>query len=144
MGGFARPMPMIATAFTLGGLSSLGLPGTSGFVAEILTFLGAWQSAARWWLLPAVAGTFLTAVYILRATKRIFWGPYGAGADDHGPGGGPGGSPAPGLIDAQGPERISLVFLSAVLLLFGVAPVLALSRVGPATVALLDRLGIVR
>ncbi len=74
MGGFGRWMPGIAAAFTLGGLSSLGLPGLSGFVAEILTFLGAWRSAHRWWLFPAVAGTFLTAVYILRVAKRIFWG----------------------------------------------------------------------
>src|SRR5258707_13808874 len=53
MGGFGRFMPGIATAFTIGGLSSLGLPGTSGFVAEILTFMGALRSAVRWVLLPA-------------------------------------------------------------------------------------------
>jgi NADH-quinone oxidoreductase subunit M len=144
MGGFGRPMPMVAAAFTLGGLSSLGLPGTSGFVAEILTFLGAWQSPWRWWLVPAVAGTFFTAVYVLRAAKRIFWGPYGESPADHGPGRHAGPAAAPGLADAQGPERVSLVFLSAVILLFGVVPALALSRVGPATVALLDRLGVVR
>jgi NADH-quinone oxidoreductase subunit M len=144
MGGYGQPMPMIAAAFTLGGLSSLGLPGTAGFVAEVLTFLGAWQSAARWWLIPAVLGTFLTAVYVLRVAKRIFWGPYGALAADHGAGPGHGAAGEPGLPDAEGPERVSLVFLSAVLLLFGVVPALALSRVGPATVALLDRLGVVR
>src|SRR5439155_25829599 len=75
MGGFGRVMPGIATAFTVGGLSSIGLPGTSGFVAEILTFMGAWRSEFRWWLVPAVVGTFLTAVYILRVAKQIFWGP---------------------------------------------------------------------
>ena len=47
-------MPGIATAFTIGGLSSLGLPATAGFVAEFLTFLGAWSSDYRWWLFPAV------------------------------------------------------------------------------------------
>src|SRR6185503_3939032 len=74
MGGFGRSMPGIATAFTVAGLSSLGLPATAGFVAELLTFLGAWQSARSWWLFPAVAGTFLTAIYVLRVTKQIFWG----------------------------------------------------------------------
>ena len=44
MGGFGAMMPGIATAFTIGGLSSLGLPATAGFVAEFLTFLGAWSS----------------------------------------------------------------------------------------------------
>ncbi|MGH2625673.1 MAG: complex I subunit 4 family protein, partial [Anaerolineales bacterium] len=79
MGGFGRRMPGIAACFTLGGLSSLGLPGLAGFIAEILTFLGAWQSAFRWWLFPAVLGTLLTAIYVLRVAKRIFWGPLAPG-----------------------------------------------------------------
>src|SRR6185436_4676805 len=54
MGGFATMMPGIAVAFTIGGLSSLGLPATSGFVAEFMTFIGAWTSAHPWWLFPAV------------------------------------------------------------------------------------------
>src|ERR1043166_983514 len=72
MGGFARFMPGIATAFTLGGLSSLGLPATAGFVAELLTFMGAWRSDHGWWLVPAVIGTLLTAVYVLRGARHIF------------------------------------------------------------------------
>jgi len=48
MGGFGPMMPGIATAFTIGGLSSLGLPATAGFIAEFLTFLGAWQSVHPW------------------------------------------------------------------------------------------------
>ena len=129
MGGFGRRMPGVAAAFTLGALSSLGLPGTSGFVAEILTFLGAWQSAYRWWLFPAVAGTFITAVYVLRVAKRIFWGPLAGAEYEH-------------LEDARGPEWMSLVFLSAILILFGLFPALALGPVDRATVALLDRLGV--
>ena len=129
MGGFGARMPGIAAVFTLGALSSLGLPGLAGFVAEILTFLGAWQSAFRWWLFPGVAGTFLTAVYVLRVSKRIFWGPPAAGDYEH-------------LGDARGPEWVSLVFLSAVLILFGLVPALALGPVDRATVALLDRLGV--
>ena len=76
MGGFGRMMPGIATAFTIGGLSSLGLPATAGFVAEFLTFLGAWQLARiRGGSFPAVLGAFLTSIYVLRVTKQIFWGP---------------------------------------------------------------------
>jgi NADH-quinone oxidoreductase subunit M len=126
MGGFGRAMPGIATAFTVGGLSSLGLPGTAGFVAEILTFMGAWRSEMRWWLLPAVAGTFLTAVYVLRVTKQIFWGP-----------------PSPHfhhLEDARGPEWVALVLLVGVLVVFGLAPALALAPVDTATVPLLSRI----
>src|SRR5438445_37996 len=58
MGGFGQMMPGIATAFTVAGLSSLGLPATAGFVAEFMTFLGAWQSTHPWWLFPAVIGAF--------------------------------------------------------------------------------------
>jgi NADH-quinone oxidoreductase subunit M len=129
MGGFGQKMPGIAAAFTLGSLSSLGLPGLAGFVAEILTFLGAWQSASRWWLFPAVAGTFLTAVYVLRVAKRIFWGPLIEPEYAH-------------LGDAEGPEWVSLILLSAVIILFGLVPGLALGPVDRATVALLDRLGV--
>ena len=126
MGGFGRAMPGIATAFTIGGLSSLGLPATSGFVAEVLTFMGAWRSDHPWWLVPAVAGTFLTAVYVLRVTKQIFWGP-----------------PSPHfahLTDARGPEWVALCLLVAVLILFGMAPGLALAPVDSATVPLLARM----
>ncbi len=129
MSGFGRRMPGIAAAFTIGGLSSLGLPGMSGFIAEILTFFGAWRSDFRWWLFPAVAGTFLTAIYILRVAKQIFWGPLDEGEYSH-------------LPDAEGPEWVSLVVLSGILILFGVLPFLAITPVDSATVALLDRLGV--
>jgi NADH-quinone oxidoreductase subunit M len=126
MGGFGRIMPGIATAFTIGGLSSLGLPATAGFVAELLTFMGAWRSEHPWWLFPAIAGTFLTAIYVLRVTKQIFWGP-----------------PSPHfthLEDARGPEWVALVVLVAVLVVFGMVPGLAIAPVDTATVPLLTRI----
>jgi NADH-quinone oxidoreductase subunit M len=126
MGGFGRAMPGIATAFTIGGLSSLGLPATAGFVAELLTFLGAWRSAHPWWLFPAVAGTFLTAVYVLRVTKQIFWGPPSPHFDH--------------LVDARGPEWVALWLLVTALVVFGMVPGLAIGPVDTATVPLLGRI----
>src|SRR5437879_6558817 len=126
MGGFGTMMPGIATAFTVGGLSSLGLPATAGFVAELLTFLGAWRSAHAWWLFPAVAGTFLTAVYVLRVAKQIFWGPASGRFHD--------------LGDARGPEWVALVVLVAVLVLFGMVPGLSIGPIATATVPLLARI----
>ncbi|MBI1734280.1 MAG: NADH-quinone oxidoreductase subunit M [Candidatus Rokubacteria bacterium] len=126
MGGFGAVMPGIATAFTIGSLSSLGLPATSGFVAELLTFLGAWRSEHPWWLFPAVAGTFLTAVYVLRVAKQIFWGP-----------------PSPHfehLEDARGPEWVAIVCLVVVIVFFGMVPGIAIGLVDTATVPLLSRL----
>ena len=65
----------IATAFTIAGLSSLGLPATAGFVAEFLTFLGAWSSDYPWWLFPGVIGAFLTSIYVLRVAQADLLGP---------------------------------------------------------------------
>ncbi len=130
MGGFGRMMPGIATAFTVGSLSSLGLPATAGFVAEFLTLLGAWQSRHPWWLFPGVLGAFLTAIYVLRVAKQIFWGPQATDPHFH------------DLPDAQGPEWAALVILVFVLVLFGVAPGIAIGPVGTATIPLLARLGV--
>jgi NADH-quinone oxidoreductase subunit M len=126
MGGFGRVMPGIATAFTVGGLSSLGLPATAGFVAEVLTFMGAWRSDHRWWLWPAVLGTLLTAVYVLRVVRQIFWGPPSPHFHD--------------LVDARGPEWVAIVVLVFTLVLFGTIPGLALVAVDTATVPLLARI----
>jgi NADH-quinone oxidoreductase subunit M len=128
MGGFGSMMPGIATAFTIAGLSSLGLPATAGFVAEFLTFLGAWGSAYQWWLFPAVIGAFLTSIYVLRVARQIFWGP--KSADPH----------FQNLPDARGPEWAALGILVFVLVLFGVAPGLAIGPVGTSTIVLLERL----
>ena len=128
MGGFGVMMPGIATAFTIGGLSSLGLPATAGFVAEFLTFLGAWSSDHRWWLFPGVIGAFLTSIYVLRVARQIFWGP--KSEDPH----------FAHLPDAVGTEWAALGILVFVLVLFGVAPGIAIAPVDTATVPLLMRL----
>jgi NADH-quinone oxidoreductase subunit M len=131
MAGFGRMMPGIATAFTIGGLSSLGLPATAGFVAEFLSFVGAWQSRHPWWLFPGVLGAFLTAIYVLRVAKQIFWGPPSPDPHFH------------DLPDALGPEWAALVILIACLVLFGVAPGIALGPIDTATLPILNRLGMV-
>jgi NADH-quinone oxidoreductase subunit M len=128
MGGFGTMMPGIATAFTIGGLSSLGLPATAGFVAEFLTFLGAWGSAYSWWLFPAVIGAFLTSVYVLRVAGQIFWGP--KSTDPH----------FQHLPDAQGTEWVALGILVFVLVLFGVVPSIAIGPIDTATGPLLERI----
>ena len=90
-------MPGMATFFVIAGLSSLGLPGLAGFVAEFLVFLGAWVSAHPWWLFPGVFGAFITAVYVLRAVKMIFLGPPNPKYAE--------------LPDARGMEWVTLVVL---------------------------------
>ncbi|HXG31153.1 MAG TPA: NADH-quinone oxidoreductase subunit M [Thermodesulfobacteriota bacterium] len=123
MGGFARGMPGIATFFAIGGLTSLGLPGLSGFVAELLVFLGAWRSPHFWWLIPAVFGAFITAVYVLRVLKWIFFGP------EEG---------IKGIKDATGVEWIALTVLSAILIVVGLYPRLLLDLIDTSVVGLLE------
>jgi len=132
MGGFATMMPGISTAFAIGGFSSLGLPATAGFVAEFLTFVGAWQSAHSWWLLPGVIGAFLTSLYVLRVVRQIF---YGAKSED---------PHFQNLPDSQGAEWVGLGFPVWMLGLFGLLPSLMVGPIDTSTVPLLVRMGVMR
>ena len=74
LGGLAGRMPVIATVFLIAGLASLGLPGLSGFVAEVLVFLGSFE-AFPWPTVLAVCGIVLAAGYILWMIERVMFGP---------------------------------------------------------------------
>jgi NADH-quinone oxidoreductase subunit M len=69
----ARELPFAAIAFVVGGLASMGLPGFSGFVAEVQVFIGAWE---RFPLLAVVAGAgiVLAVWYTFRAMHAAFYG----------------------------------------------------------------------
>jgi NADH-quinone oxidoreductase subunit M len=73
LGGLAGRMPVVAVAMLIAGLASLGLPGLSGFVSELLVFLGAFQAYA-WPTVLAVLGIVLAAGYILWMMERTFFG----------------------------------------------------------------------
>ena len=79
LGGLARQMPVIVVVFSIAGLASLGLPGTSGFAAEFITFVGSYSSTVvegiRVYTLLGVFGIVLTAGYILWMLQRVFYGP---------------------------------------------------------------------
>ena len=121
MGGFAKVMPAVAVFFTLACLSSLGLPGLAGFVAEFLVFLGAWESGHPIWALAGILGAFITAIYVLRAVRAIFWG-QGPPERFH------------QLSDARGTEWVALVSLGLGLLVFGFAPKLILDFIDVSSV----------
>ena len=126
MGGFGVRMPVIATCFTVAGLSSLGLPGTAGFVSEFLVFVGAFQGPRRWWAFPAILGAFVTAVYVLRAVRRIFWGE-GPSREFH------------DLRDANGTELGALLLLGSAIVVFGCWPRLVLDFIDRATIEYLPQ-----
>lgn len=125
MGGFAKAMPAIAVFFTIAALSSLGMPGLAGFVAELLVFLGAWEGPMAWWAIAGIVGAWITAVYVLRAARAIFWGP---GPPEH----------FRQLSDPKGVEWVALVVLTGCLILFGLAPRLILDDIDVATTDYLE------
>ncbi len=71
--GLAKRMGWTASIFVVAGLASLGLPGLSGFVAELLVFLGLFQTYPILGAL-GVIGAAITAVYMLRLLSTVFFG----------------------------------------------------------------------
>ena len=71
-GGIARVMPLFATIFTIVALSSIGLPGTNGFVAEFLVMVGSFRTYPMLTFVSAV-GVILAAAYLLWALQRIIY-----------------------------------------------------------------------
>ena len=105
--GLSKRMGITATFFVVAGLTSLGLPGLSGFVAEFLVFVGAFRT----YPVVGVLGIFaaaLTAVYILRLLGQVFFGPL----EDR----------WKSLTDASRLETLSMGSLAIVLVLVGVYP----------------------
>ena len=112
LGGLLKIMPFISTLFVIAGLCSLGLPGLSGFVAEITVFMGSWQHAGEMYHLATIlacASIVITAVYILRATGQAIMGPL---KDTH----------YDGPTDATWNERLAGILLTAGIVAIGIAP----------------------
>ncbi|MBI2840872.1 MAG: NADH-quinone oxidoreductase subunit M, partial [Acidobacteria bacterium] len=72
-GGLWKVMPLFSVFFLIVGLSSIGLPGTNGFVGEFLILMGTFKARALFGVL-AVPGVILSAVYMLWALQRILYG----------------------------------------------------------------------
>ena len=78
MGGLMKIMPFASVCYVIAGFASLGLPGLSGFVAEMTVFVGAFEHAdmfRRVLTIVAATSIVVTAVYILRTVGKILYGP---------------------------------------------------------------------
>ena len=73
-GGISAKMPIFATIFLIITFSSVGLPGTNGFVGEFLILMGAFESNLRWFAVFATTGVILAAVYMLWMFQRVMMG----------------------------------------------------------------------
>jgi NADH-quinone oxidoreductase subunit M len=123
LGGLLKVMPFISTVFVIAGLCSLGLPGFSGFVAEVTVFMGSWQNPDGWYRLATVlacASIVVTAVYILRAIGQTVMGPLAE-------------AEFATISDANWTERLASAILVFGIVLIGVAPFLLTKLVTPGT-----------
>ena len=78
MGGLMKIMPFLAVCYVIAGFASLGLPGLSGFVAEMTIFVGSFEHADmfhRVFTIVACCSIVITAVYILRVVGKLLLGP---------------------------------------------------------------------
>jgi len=107
-GGLVNRMPMYALAFMVFTLANVGLPGTSGFVGEFLTLVGAFQ-VNTWVALLATTGVSLSAGYALWLYRRIIFGVLEKENLKH-------------LLDLSRREMALLVPLLVLVILFGVYP----------------------
>ncbi len=124
--GLAKRMGTTATLFAIAGLASLGLPGLSGFVAELLVFIGAFRT----YPIVGVLGVFaaaLTAVYILRLMAKVFFGPISDRWQ--------------GLTDVSRTETASALLLVAFIVAIGVWPFPWIELIDPSVGSLLGRMG---
>ena len=129
LGGLLKVTPFISTVFVIAGLCSLGLPGLSGFVAEMTVFMGAWQNPDKWYRLATVlacASIVVTAVYILRATGKTVMGPMNNAFEK--------------ITDATWNEKAAAGLLIIGILIIGLAPFLITDLINPGTEVIMKKI----
>ena len=126
LGGFIKKMPWVGIAFIVGGLTSMGMPGLSGFISEFPIFQGMWAASESITLkigsftltnyysiivIIAALGIVITAAYVLRVTSQVFFGEFNA-------------ERYPEVGDIAITDRIVLLLLGTPLLILGMLPIL--------------------
>ncbi len=112
LGGLMKVIPFLGVVWVIAGLASLGLPGLSGFVAEMTIFIGSFQHTDTFHRVLTIVATtsiVITAVYILRVVGMLLFGPI---KNDH----------FLNLKDAVWYEKLSTVTLVIAIAAIGIAP----------------------
>jgi NADH-quinone oxidoreductase subunit M len=120
-GGIAKVVPVFATMLTIVALSSIGLPGTNGFVSEFLVLVGSFKTYPYMTTISAL-GVILAAAYLLWALQRIIYNPLDKPANEH-------------LTDLNWREIGLLVPVLFAILWLGLYPKPVLARMEAATTA---------
>jgi NADH-quinone oxidoreductase subunit M len=121
-GGLAKVMPLYTLLFVIVAMSSVGLPGTNGFIGEFMILNGAFLSheLVNPFVLTlfAATGVILAAIYMLHATLKMFWGPLENAENQQ-------------LADVGGRELTTLLPLVAFVFLLGFFPGVFLEKMNP-------------
>jgi NADH-quinone oxidoreductase subunit M len=155
LGGMHKKFPWVTVAFIIGGFTSMGMPGLSGFAAEFPIFVGVWNGKAldvvgypaffanffsQPWFFPAIAvisaiAIVITAAYILRAVQRVFFGPmphhFEHPDEHHEP-----------LTDIRTVDRIAIIILCSFMIIIGVYPDIMAKLVDSGVLPILKLLGV--
>jgi NADH-quinone oxidoreductase subunit M len=126
----ARRLPFAAWAFVIAGVASMGLPGFSGFVAELQVLVGSWR-ANPWWTAAAGIGIIVGVAYTWRALQKAFFSDRLPTPEEH---------PKTGWHDLGAitwPEITGVALLGISTLVIGLYPRILLDSIEPAVKALL-------
>jgi NADH-quinone oxidoreductase subunit M len=126
----AKRLPFAAWAFVVAGIASIGMPGFSGFWAEMQVLIGAWK-VDHWWVAAAGIGIIIGVAYIWRALQKAFFSDLLPSAhvleQEHNH----------ALAAITWPEVTGVVLLAGVSLAVGLWPRILLDTIEPAVNALL-------
>ncbi len=136
LGGWAKYVPLVAVAFIVGGLVSMGMPGFSGFVAELQIFMGLWNGPSNGVIVPwypiiaiiAIWGVILTAAYVMRVLQQVFFGEW----DPH---------KWHDLRPINFGDKLALVTFMALMIIVGLFPTLLMNTISLGTKPVLALLG---
>jgi NADH-quinone oxidoreductase subunit M len=121
----ASRLPFAAWAFVIAGIASMGLPGFSGFVAELQVLIGAW-TVRPWWTMAAGVGIVVGVAYTWRALQKAFFTDVRPTAADHPKGG------WRDLAPITWPEVTAFTLLCTTSLIVGLYPRILLDAIEPA------------
>jgi len=117
-----RRLPFAAAVFVVAGVASMGLPGFSGFPAELTILVGAWKTRPAWAAVGAL-GVLVAAAFTLRAIQLSFFGP----ADRAEPA-----ALAAPLAPITLAEKLGALLLVGATVVIGIRPDLLLNWINPA------------
>ena len=130
LSGLMRIMPFLSVCYVIAGLANLGLPGLSGFVAEMTIFVGSFENTGAFYTtltIIACTSIVVTAVYILRLVGKIL---YGTCTNEH----------HLHLTDATWDERFSVICLIACVAGLGIAPLWVSNLIGDGVAPIINQL----